>query len=248
MLLGASKPPAATQSSKGGQNSASGEKAGGKRPPSPTEKGAPKTADDRIADYTLWVMAFTAGLVFVGGLQGFLIWRQIRLARDEFNATHRPRLSIRNIDVKSAGIDVLIWGDIRSPAPNDIFSGQFYVANRGDASARITDAYLCFWTSRQGLPMSRPYEGEDGNLGITSIWIEPGASVPILFSTPFIASDISDNTFVDARRQTIFAMGWVEYIDQAGHIRRSAFCRPYDSSKRRFMRSEESDPDYEHEE
>jgi len=96
--------------------------------------------------------------------------------------------------------------------------------------------------------MSRPYEGEGGNLGVPENWIEPGASVPILFSSTLIAVDIGTDTFVDATHQTIFAMGWVEYIDQAGHLRRTAFCRPYVSTKRRFMRSEENDPDYEQEE
>jgi hypothetical protein len=206
------------------------------------------TTTDPVAAYTLLLAVLTAALVGTGIAQWIMIGRQVRLARDEFNATHRPRLSVRNIDVKSAGIDVLVWGDIRSPAPNEIFSGQFYISNKGDANARITDAYLCFWTSREGLPMSRPYEGENGNLGVTTIWIEPGASVPILFSTQLIASDIKDDTFVDARQQTIFAMGWVEYMDQAGRSRRSAFCRPYVSSKRRFMHGEENDPDYEHEE
>src|SRR5689334_20860481 len=44
---------------------------------------------DPIAYYTLWLTFFTLALATVGTLQGILIRQQIRLARDEFNATHR---------------------------------------------------------------------------------------------------------------------------------------------------------------
>lgn len=51
---------------------------------------------DPIAYYTLWLVLFTGLLAEVGIIQGFLIFQQARLARDEFNATHRPKIRARS--------------------------------------------------------------------------------------------------------------------------------------------------------
>jgi hypothetical protein len=66
----------------------------------------PETTDDRLAQYTLWLAIFTGvlsvstiGLWFVtwrGGIrQSADMQATIALARDEFNATHRPKLIVR---------------------------------------------------------------------------------------------------------------------------------------------------------
>jgi hypothetical protein len=62
----------------------------------------PEKADDRIATYTLWLAILTGALVVVSSIQiCFLILaerkasNQIKLARSEFTASHRPRLRFR---------------------------------------------------------------------------------------------------------------------------------------------------------
>jgi len=131
-------------------------------------------------------------------------------------------------------------------SPGEKLQGQFYVANIGDAESRIAEAYLTFWTSRDPLPMERPYEGKNGNLVVRQNWIAPGSSIPVTFDEPLETPDKMDSSFVNETMQVIFAMGWVEYEDRAGNTRRTAYCRSYDSRTRRFIRGID-DPDYESE-
>src|SRR5579871_1469929 len=54
---------------------------------------------------TAVIAVFTVVLAVVAGIQGWLISKQIKLARDEFISSHRPRIILR--DVSRDGQDIL---------------------------------------------------------------------------------------------------------------------------------------------
>jgi hypothetical protein len=114
----------------------------------------------------------------------------------------------------------------------------------------IAGALAIVYKSRDGLPMKRPYEGNSGNLSLPQSPISPGQSVPFQFKSDEAighgAETIGSNVIQKLR---LFVMGWVEYRDDIGIIRRTAFCRefergPWDYGGFRRVENE----DYEHEE
>jgi hypothetical protein len=50
-----------------------------------------------LSDYTEMLAIFTAILAIASVVQGILIWRQVSLARDEFSATHRPKIIVHSV-------------------------------------------------------------------------------------------------------------------------------------------------------
>jgi hypothetical protein len=208
-----------------------------------------RTTEDPVAYFTFWLTGFTGVLACVGFGQGALINRQIQLGREEFNATHRPRLRVRNIDVRHVGgIDVCATdGKIEVPGIGEPLGGQFYVSNIGDAEARLREAHMMFYARSGPLPMSRPYEGQDGNLLVPKGWLAPGGSVPLIFSQPLICADRTTDTFIDPLQTDLYALGWIEYEDRAGNRRRTAFARAYNTGMWRFHPPQHASPDYESE-
>lgn len=90
--------------------------------------------------------------------------------------------------------------------------------------------------------MRCPYEGMKGNLSATAVTIAAGESVDFEFTS---AEGI---TLAQRIGYQLFVMGWIEYRDDSGVVRRTAFCRefkpgPLDDG--RFCPV--SDPDYEYE-
>ena len=226
--------------------------------------------NERLANYTFWLMLFTGALVGFGGLQIRLLFKsdktarlnvaiarkQMRLtgyqadiltkqkeiARIEFIATHRPRLRVRNVVVKPVSVTGF------KPTvfhPGQFVSGQCYIANSGGSAAHITEAHCDVFITSNPLPMERPYEGQDGNSAI-KLTIEAGTSVPLPFQSTSQISSRESEDILSGGNYRIYVMGWVEYSDDMNIMRRTAFCRKYDFIRRRFYPVD--DPDYEHEE
>ena len=63
-----------------------------------------RTIVDPVAYYTLWLTLFTGALALVGVAQWGAIGRQLGLARDEFEASHRPWIAMRAAGVPQGGI------------------------------------------------------------------------------------------------------------------------------------------------
>jgi hypothetical protein len=88
-----------------------------------------KTAEDRIADYTLLLFGVTAGLLVVA-------FRQDRQIRREFFSTHRPKLRIRQIEY----------------VPDEVGGGAIsaVVANVGRSTAKIVEVLGSEWVGWGG--------------------------------------------------------------------------------------------------
>jgi hypothetical protein len=94
--------------------------------------------------------------------------------------------------------------------------------------------------------MRRPYEGMEGNNPILGK-IEAGNRKTVVFASEE-ALNIGHTEIglmgTDFKPVwTVYIMGWIEYVDDLGFERRTAFCRKFDPSTSRFVAI--SDPDYE---
>ena len=90
--------------------------------------------------------------------------------------------------------------------------------------------------------MERPYEGLAGNISLATE-LKPGQSIPVPVPNPPIKIG---PVVPDSGLRIIYALGWVEYDDDFGTHRRTAFCRRFDGFTGRFQPVK--DRDYEHEE
>jgi hypothetical protein len=158
----------------------------------------------------------------------------VALARLEFFATHRPRLAIRRVEFLVASGNV----------PLGI---RYSVHNAGDSEGVITAVSERLWldngaTTLHVIPTYRPPKTENVSLKsgehIACEYIHPEGEELGFASVTFSHLGAHD-------RKPIF-LGYIEYIDQAGMTRRTAFLREYDPATRRF--NQVNHPDYEYQE
>ena len=183
--------------------------------------------------------------VVVAAFTGTLWWvtrGMVNSVRAEFIASHRPRLRVRNISVDPPSVGNEPPTIFRH---NHVVKGHYFVANYGDSPAHIIETYSqVFWTDRP-LPMERPYAQEIGS-HLPGVQICSGGAKKIQFSSDRPITERESGAVLIDSGGWIYVMGWIEYADDAGTRRRTAFCQKYDASKRRFYPV--SDRDYEHEE
>jgi hypothetical protein len=181
-----------------------------------------------------------------------LQWSEIRKQRELTGKTlllqFRPRLIIRNVvihpqlDATDTKPNLIYYF-----ARNELARGQCYVANVGDSKATVTESLCMVYCCQGPLPMRRPYEGRDGNNPITGI-IEAGDRKTMIFDSgePMKVGhqEIGLMGYSDFRPiWSVYVMGWIEYKDDLGFERRTAFCRKFDPTINRFVTI--NDPDYE---
>jgi len=114
---------------------------------------------DPIATFSAVLALLTFGLIGVGIVQGILINRQINLARDDFEATHRPWLNVQiaigprglYFDVNGANLDLvaICKNATNSPAKDvgfhirPIFLGKYQPGAKGQERVLNAQATLC---------------------------------------------------------------------------------------------------------
>lgn len=188
-----------------------------------------------ITDWALVAIGLLQWRVYVR--QAAILDKQTTLNHQNYLLTHRPKLRVRNIVIKSSLF-----------ARGQIVHGQFYVDNIGGTNAYITESHCEFLWNVNGLPMERPYEGKDGNNPIAKNTLIVGSvGVAALFSSaPNLYPDLPPPGTEPTNRA--FFMGWIEYLDDTGLKRRTIFCREFlqrDGSARFWPAP--NDPDYEYE-
>jgi hypothetical protein len=152
-----------------------------------------------------------------------IVLAQVRLARQEFLSTHRPKLRVRKVSLYP-----LVDG-----APVTV---QYEIANIGD-----TDAILTFADVKVGA-RSRNYFGKGGHMG--SDLIQPGARLTVRFDTSLMWRGDPYS------RYDLTIWGEVNYRDASKIERRTEFERFPDMSSdatNQYMRAKEPNPDYEYE-
>jgi hypothetical protein len=177
------------------------------------------TADDRIARYTLWLAILTGGLVLASSFQFYFLHKAeknsqalAKLAREEFVATHRPRVTVR-----------FIQGPHHNNEGHEFMWVTF--ANVGETTATITEI---------GGDLNRR-DTSTGNWRLPGIDGTPKPISPVVtlesgdrHTVTFVAkSPISDiELFGDATgTYELCAVGGVRYQDGNGRTRETAFFR-----------------------
>jgi len=209
------------------------------------EKGGPRWlpfgGDWATAVFTglLVIVGVVTAIILIGQL--FLLKRQVTLSREEFIAAHPPRLSVSNVVIRRSNHSNMTWFWV-----GEQIRGQLYVTNIGSGVAKVVHSHCqVFW--RQGtLPMERPYEGEEPNEFLQYPELVPGAPATGLFDS---GDRLMGKEYGEVQQCSsswhIWIMGFIEFADTKGFVRRTEFCRVWKMPDERFFPVEDIDYDCE---
>lgn len=190
------------------------------------------------AKLTDWLLAV---LTFFLALFTYQLWKSteklwastkatVELAREEFTATHRPRIVIYEMQTHS--------GD-GSTADGRV---HFRYVNVGDTDAFVTSiSSVILWTDK-GL-VRAGVEPRSHNVIRRPIHVPSGNN-----GYAISIDDVDTIKLIQSGRNghdTAYCVGVVVYRDTNDIERRTGFCRRYDSERERWLKVE--DPDYEYE-
>jgi hypothetical protein len=201
----------------------------------PAETFWERTTSDPLDLYTLLLAVFTAALVGVSAIQITFLLRAdktarmsaeaardgVKVARDEFNVTHRPKLRVRRIKPSPAGAPVRV---------------QYVVVNAGETTAIIKrhDIRLC-------MPDESGAKEILQNFSLERPQLKGGESRPFLAN---IDAQYQYNFGSGLANGILKIRGIVEYEDEAGTTRRTGFLRTYDDKLGRFRKSDDPEEEY----
>jgi hypothetical protein len=190
-----------------------------------------ESIDDRLAKYTLWVAIFTGvlavstiglwvatiGLYFAGK-------SQLKLARDEFISSHRPKLRLKHIWVSSPDGQTFV-GELQTGMPLTV---RLDIVNIGNTTATINiiNFITLIIPSQERLPQRPPYN-EPGFLHqfqVGSFRLESGITFTQHVSDGRILAPEDIRALRDGNNRLYF-VGAIGYRDDAQRPRGTAFCR-----------------------
>jgi hypothetical protein len=150
------------------------------------------------------------------------------LARQEFTATHRPKIIVYDVDVKL-------------PGEASLRHVHFRYVNAGDTDAFVTSiASRVLWTSKSMVPANIEFSTHDA--------IDAPIHVPSGNNGFAITPDTVDFvTLVRSGRgghDIAYCVGAIVYRDTNDIERRTGFCRRYDSERERWLKVEDADYEY----
>ena len=186
-----------------------------------------------VSSATFGLVVVTAFLAGIGIWQGCQLQKSVRLARDDFNAMHRPRIRVRHIFLSE---DPITHDDHVS----------FTIANVGSTIAHITGGMNCieYRPKLSGLPnIQKPIK--DGiPIGAYTLSAGEQHSYTIDHKAVMAAFQFERPALTEENRMgRLYCYGFIIYTDNLGTIRETGFCRVFDGNS--FIRVD--NPDYEYE-
>lgn len=193
---------------------------------------------------------FTFFLVGVGCIQGGLIRRQIKLARDEFLSSHRPKIRIKHVFLETE-----VWN-------TGLLKVEIHFVNSGNTNAILKSfRFDVLVTEDDGRLPRQAKKMAQNTIGIKGE-LPPGVNwkTPIPLDRSFTLKERFDQDIIMARNKKLFFVGAIVYagvaaekIKEQEHT--TAFCRELcfnDPNKptlegTRFVPLEKPDSDYEYE-
>jgi hypothetical protein len=176
---------------------------------------------------TIVIAAFTCTLWLATSRQARLTRQAINLSREEFNATHRPRLIIHFIRRFVEHPD--------HPASAQSIAIRFRIMNIGTGDAVVVgsrlrvDHYMPYeWPFPDDLVGANFFAGQRFKVGVAREEI--------------IRSDIhSDQHQAVGVSGSLYFIGWIVYKDTMGNPITTYFCREYQSMSGRFIPAKNCD-------
>jgi hypothetical protein len=176
------------------------------------------------------IAAFTATLWIATKQQGFVTLESLRLAREEFISTHRPKIIIHTVDVARFA---------NAGNPESIGSGM----------DKVGAVFLCI---NKGRTPALNIEVRGATMASQNI---PDAKIqrPIIKTVDSLESGIKIWTEIDtgrsfqemfAFRQPIYFIGTIAYFDKSANRRETGFCYEFIPDRSSWIRTESKAHNY----
>jgi hypothetical protein len=166
---------------------------------------------------------------------------QLNLARDEFNSVHRPKIRLKHL-----------W------LTKDIWDGERIEAtavfvNSGMSTAFIREIGIATHIVRKGKTLpTNPAFADVGKFPLDRYELRSGITVSLGDLNDWKVLTDPQNVEIRQEKARLFFVGYIEYEDARGAVRKTAFCRVLQlpdkansTDRGRFLK--EYDPDYEYE-
>ncbi len=172
---------------------------------------------------TIVIAAFTGTLWLSTITQARITEAALKLATDEFNITHRPKLRVRTIRPHFTGGEISV---------------HYTLVNIGGTLATIKEhaITLCVQSAKNGAKAIQE------NLSLPCPELKAGQSE--VFLSPRIIIEFGDAFDIKAGG-ALKIRGTVKYEDVARTTRRTGFLRTYDDKLGRFCASDDEEEEYE---
>ena len=207
------------------------------------------TAEVLTALATCVVGAFTFTLWRATDTQARLTRDVLNLSRDEFNATHRPRIRVRQVTLDRPYEE----GSAPFKAGKPIY-GHFEIVNVGDIEANVLIWRAFLLPGREGSPPAWPThvdpDPESDRFEMDRPILSPGVYGQLWMKSRYSLTESGEmNLRSLAHGNRLYAIGRITYEDSNHVSRTTEFCRcwrmPSGSQVPRFYRVD--DPDFEYE-
>jgi hypothetical protein len=189
--------------------------------------------------------ASTLAIALFTGLLFFVSYSQVRLAREEFTASHRAKIQILAVEP--------IWQE-----GSDLIGAFITYVNTGESVANIAEIATKIFQAKSLRPGAildkrkvvnttlgvgeREVCGADSSILLREAraWLEP----PVTAAVDRLHYETPDGTHYSADSIRVFCVGYIRYEDQPGRQRETGFCRWFDAGSQRWIR--ESNDEYEY--
>lgn len=178
------------------------------------------------------------------------------LTRQSFVLSNRPRLIIRNVVLDEPSREIRS-GRRADDEPIGQVKGRFRIANSGNGVATVKGSYRrVFNDVSQRLPMEPPYNMD---FGMSCLPVGTTLQAGEAEECSFVGSGPTEDQIGEAilgkpgpgsrtgehwvTQLELYVLGWVDYTDELGITRGTAFCRRYERNLDRFLPVD--NPDYE---
>jgi hypothetical protein len=190
---------------------------------------------------TVVLILFTGGLWLTSIWQWCAIKDQAEIANQTLLLSNRPRIKLRTFVIKPS--NCFQWN-----MPIDI---ECQVVNWDGTDAYIIESNCTIFINRpeapvDELPMWPLYSDQVDSFKVTNGVLLAGLACPMYqLSNATICTPTRSASGGQSLVPDLYALGYILYRGKRGNFYRTAFCRRFDFSKRRFVTVENSD--YEHE-
>jgi len=190
--------------------------------------------DNLTAISTLTIAAFTIVLAIGSSVQAWLTREAIRVAREEFISSHRPRIVLRDVDMASAAEGHEIY---------------YMLANSGDTRGTIIES----WVIAESVPPDKLARNlrSFGHDDLGRLVFAAGEMKDLTYRCPtdvawlLATYSAAGKQHIDTTKLwNLYFAGAILYSDDAGNLRRSVFRRRWDFERECFCRVDNPDQEY----
>jgi hypothetical protein len=185
-------------------------------------------AAETVAKYTEVLAWFTGILALVSFVQGIALYKSIELGRQEFAATHRPKIFVQSIFMQFPG-----------KSRDNLATISFVCINGGDAMAVLKRYMVHIYIKGPGIVFAPEVE-EPFPISVDGFSLETGERGTVFDKNTFEVGNVLSNP----AGFRLLAIGRVEYAGVDAITRITGFCREYNVATEKWEKTEYSEYEY----